>query len=72
MDHTTRMSSRCSPVRCDGDPPQRRQAGAPPGTIGALAALIILSNGAARVARTVVYAAIVLLAAIGAVSLLGR
>ena len=47
---------------------------APPPGRGArvLAALIIVSNGAERVARTVVYAAILLLAAIGAVSLLGR
>lgn len=56
-----------------GDPPpQRHQAGAPRGTIGVLAALIILSRGAERVARIALYAALVLLAAIGAVSLLGR
>jgi hypothetical protein len=37
-----------------------------------LAALIILTDGVARVGKTAVYAAVLLLAAIGAVSLLGR
>ena len=37
-----------------------------------LAALIILTNGAERVALGAIYAGILLLAAIGAVSLLGR
>jgi hypothetical protein len=44
----------------------------PPRADRVLAALIILTNGVVRVGKTAVYAAILLLAAIGAVSLIGR
>ncbi len=48
-------------------PPPKRDR-----TAVALAALIILTNGGIRIARILAYALILLLAAIGAVSLIGR